>query len=61
MTNEKIAELLGKLCYDAHEKETDYAVQLFVERVVLPKSIISYNAEVMQEFILKYLNEYGIK
>ncbi|MER2005958.1 MAG: hypothetical protein ABS939_00780 [Psychrobacillus sp.] len=59
MKNEEIAKLLGNHCFNANTSDLDYAVQLFIEKVVLPKEVDGYNAEEMGKYILAYLN--GIK
>jgi hypothetical protein len=53
MTNEDIA-----VCYSPkQENSREHAVKLFVERVVLPDTVMSYTDESIRPYILKFLNQ----
>jgi hypothetical protein len=58
MKTKKLAKILSKICFRPHDVKTeqgkkDYAVQLFIEAVVLPK--YSYSVKEMEKYILTYL------
>ncbi len=56
MTNEEIAEHLSWICYKPNTNRRDmYAVQLFVEKLVLPEGVTSYPRNIMEEKIIELL------
>jgi hypothetical protein len=57
MKNEDIAKLLADHCYNPQNNDFGFAVQLFVEKTVLPENLKSYNKKQMEEYILNYLKE----
>ena len=56
MTNKKIAELMARKLYNPSENETEYAFQLFVERLLIPYNVSNYTEERMREWIVNCLN-----
>jgi hypothetical protein len=52
MENKKIAELVAKKIYNFTENETDFAVQLLVEKLVMPDNVNSYTAADAEKYIL---------
>ena len=55
MTNERIAKQLARKVYGTQRNTTDEAVQLFVEKVVLPADCESYTEAELYEYILTKL------
>ncbi len=57
MNEQLMAKLLARHCYSPQKLDSvGFAVQLFIERVVLPDSN-SYSEESMEMHILNYLNK----
>lgn len=57
MDDIKIAEVISNEMFKAHEDNSfEFAVQLFVEKTVLPKTIDSYSKENMKNYIYQFLN-----
>lgn len=52
MENKKISELVSKKIYDVVQNETDFAVQLLIEKLVIPDNINSYTAADAEKYIL---------
>jgi hypothetical protein len=57
MKNKKIAELVGKKIFEPSEDETDYAIQLLVEKLTMPSDIKSYSAKEAEKYILNALSK----
>lgn len=57
MTNERIAQLVGDFCFYPTKNEREFAIQLFIEKTILPSNCEKYTAETMGEFILKFINQ----
>ena len=57
MENEKIAELISERLYGLTASETDFAFQLFVEKIVLPFSVRSYTNLDMKRYVLLALEK----
>lgn len=57
MENEKIAELVSKKIYNVSENETDFAIQLLVEKLTMPQSVKSYTADDTKKHILDALSK----
>lgn len=57
MENEKIAELVSKSIYDVAKNETDFAIQLLVEKLLIPYNIKSYTANDAKKYILEALTK----
>lgn len=57
MENEKIAELVSKKIYNVTENETDFAVQLLIEKLTIPKDVKSYTADDAKKYILETLSK----
>lgn len=57
MENEKIAELISKKIYNVAKDETDFAIQLIIEKLIIPDDVKSYTADDAKKFILKSLLE----
>jgi hypothetical protein len=56
MTNEEIAHHLSWICYNPNTNRRDmYAVQLFVEKLVLPDNVTSYARNLLEERIIEFL------
>lgn len=56
MEIEEMAIHLAKVCSRPNLNSTDYAIQLFIELHVLPKSLRGYTCEEMEKYILTYLS-----
>ena len=56
MTNKEIAEILANRCVGTNTDKLHFAIQLFVEEVVLDDSIEAYDEKDMEQYILEYLN-----
>lgn len=55
MDKKEIAYRLACLCYEPKDDyDTNYAVQLFVEDVVLPDKMKRYDVREMERYILEY-------
>ena len=59
MTNKEIAEILAKRCVGTNTDKLHFAMQLFVEEVVLDDSVEAYDEKEMEQYILEYLNMKG--
>lgn len=57
LTNEEIADLISKKVYYQSLNEADFAVQLFVEKMVCPPDCYSYDDDEMKGWILKKLSK----
>ena len=57
MKNKKIAGLMAKKLYGPSLDETDFAFQLFVEKVVMPPNVKSYTDKDMKIWILDFLSK----
>ena len=57
MENEKIAELVSKKIYNVTENETDFAVQLLIEKLTIPQDVNSYTADDAKKYILEALSK----
>lgn len=57
MTNEQIAKILAELAYKNNDSDEDFAVQLFIEEMVLPEHVEDYSEKSMEEYILAKLEE----
>jgi hypothetical protein len=57
MENEKIAELVSKKIYNVIENETDFAVQLLIEKLTIPQDVKSYTADSAKKYILEALSK----
>lgn len=57
MENKKIAELVSKKIYNVTENETDFAIQLLVEKLTMPQSVKSYTADDAKKYILEALSK----
>lgn len=55
MNNKQIAKILSAHCMKPNNNDKDYAVQLFVEKIVLPNGTLNYSAESIESLILEYL------
>ena len=59
MTNKEIAEILANRCVGTNTDKLHFAIQLFVEEVVLDESVEAYDEKDMEQYILEYLNMKG--
>jgi hypothetical protein len=57
MENKKIAKLVAEKIYGVSQNETDFAVQLLIEKLVIPDNISSYTAAEAENYILNTLNK----
>ena len=57
MKNKKIASLVANYVFNTSTTDRDFAVQLFVEKLVLPEGCESYSIGVLKEAILKKLEK----
>ena len=53
MENNKIAKLVSKKLYNPTVGETDFAIQLLIEKLVLPNDTIGYTDVTLEKYILK--------
>jgi hypothetical protein len=60
MENERIAELVANKIYNVTENETDFAVQLLVEKLTMPEDVKSYTADDAKKYILEALSQNAI-
>jgi len=56
MTDKEIAKILAKRCVGTNTDKLHFAMQLFVEEVVLDDSVEAYDEKDMEQYILEYLN-----
>lgn len=56
MTNKEIAKILTNRCVGTNTDKTHFAIQLFVEEVVLDDSVEAYDEKDMEQYTLEYLN-----
>lgn len=57
ITNEEIAERVARVVYKSkEEKSDDFAVQLMVEKLLIPVEIKSYSKKEVKQWILDVLN-----
>ena len=57
MENKKIAELVSKKIYGVPQNETDFAIQLLIEKLVIPDNINSYTEVDAEKYILGALTK----
>jgi hypothetical protein len=57
MENKKIAELVANKIYGIPDTETDFAIQLLVERLVIPENVNSYSVNDAKNYILNALSK----
>jgi hypothetical protein len=52
MENDTIAELIGKKVYKPNHNDTDFALQLFVEKFALPVGVNGYTKDDLKRYVL---------
>lgn len=52
MDKEKIAELISERMYNPSLNETDFAFQLLVEHLIVPKDKKSYSKEDIKNYVI---------
>ena len=57
MEDKKIAELVSQKIYNVTETETDFAVQLLVEKLTIPQKVKCYTAGDAKKYILEALSK----
>jgi hypothetical protein len=59
MNIEKMAKLIASFCYKSKESDNDpeFAAQIFIENLVLPKEVDSYTEDKMEKYILQFLSK----
>jgi hypothetical protein len=58
MDNQEIAKRVTNMIFKPKEEESDlFAVQLFVEKVVLPNNVNTYTKNELESRIINYLQE----
>jgi hypothetical protein len=57
LTNKQIADLIATDVYNPSMTETEFAFQLFVERMVCPPNCDAYSDDEMKTWILQKLEE----
>jgi hypothetical protein len=57
LSNKKIAEIIAKKVYNPSLSDTEFAFQLFVEKMACPKDCKSYSEKDMKKWILKKLKK----
>lgn len=55
MDKNKMSNLLGEFLYGVRKNETELAIQLFIEGIVVPDNCESYSKEEIKKFISEYL------
>ena len=60
MNNEKVAKLLARKVYASTSTEGDFALQLFVEEICVPKEMTGYTEDQMEDCILLELGRRNI-
>ena len=53
MKDKTIARLIAEKVYNPCRDDTDFAIQLFIERTVIPHGIDSYTADDVKKWILE--------
>ncbi len=56
-SNEKIAKLIAAKLYGPSLSATEFAFQLFVEKIVCPEDCSSYTETDMENWIVEFLNK----
>lgn len=58
MTNEQIANIVSEIVFKPKRDETDpnFAVQLLVEKLMIPKDLLTYTKEDVNKNVLWHLN-----
>ena len=56
MTNKEVSKILAERCVKVNKNKLYFAIQLFVEEVVLDDTISCYDERLMENKILEYLN-----
>jgi hypothetical protein len=57
MTNKEVSKILAERCVKVNKNKLYFAIQLFVEEVVLDDTISCYDERLMENKILEYLND----
>jgi|GEM_PF-6686918 len=57
MRNEEVSKILAERCVKVNKNKLYFAIQLFVEEVVLDDTISCYDERLMENKILEYLND----
>jgi len=52
LTDRDVARIIAKRVYKNNTTKDDYALQLFIESLVLPDGVGSYNADELTEYIM---------
>lgn len=60
MENQKIAELVSKKIYNVSETETDFAVQLLIEKLIIPEDVKIYTTDDAKKYILEALRIHDV-
>jgi hypothetical protein len=55
MENKKIAKLVAEKIYGVPQNETDFAVQLLIEKLAIPDNVNTYTAADAEKYILDVL------
>jgi len=61
LTNKQIAESIAEQVYNPSLTKTEFAFQLFIERMCCPIGCDSYTDDEMKDWVLKKLNEVDSK
>lgn len=62
MEKRVVINRLAQICYRPKtEDDDDYAVQLFVEALVLPENLVQYTEEEIRECIESFINNSKMK
>jgi hypothetical protein len=57
MENDQIAELIANEVYKSNHNDTDFAIQLFIEKFALPVGVGGYTKDDLKRYILLSLEK----
>lgn len=62
LTDKKVAFLLAnQIIHDSDDASSRFAVQIFIESLVLPTNCNHYTVEMMADYILKFMKKYELE
>jgi hypothetical protein len=58
LTDRDVATILAKKIFYTNTKKEDFALQLFIEQLVLPEDCNSYGLDELTEYIMDFMGEH---
>ena len=58
LTDRDVAHLIATMVYKMNLKKGDYALQLFIETLVVPKDCDGYDVDELTECIMDFMGEH---